>query len=1153
MKKVFLFVLLAIPFLLLQAQTVIPGGVLTDLHWVPEGNPYTVTGEIDLQAGDLLQIDAGVVVEFTGHYKFLVHGRILANGTLTNPIFLQASDHISGWHGLRFLNTNTNGQNPSELHFCVIRYGKATGTGADYRGGAIYALNSDNLIVNNCQITDNSATTGGAVYLDNSAITLSNSTISSNVVTGAGGGIYLNNSDAVLSHVIIADNISQFDGGGLNCFASNVVMEYVLIHDNFTQWNGGGLSAFNYSTLQISHSTISRNIANQSGSGLVSLYNSNIQMVNSIVWDNALNNIYVENTAQLNATYSNLQFGSNQPYFGTGCINADPLFNNPIGGDFSLTWINIPTPDETKSPCIDTGDPNSALDPDGTRADMGAFFFAQNGITGIVTLEGGNGNVAETMITATLQNPPFTVYTTNPDANGNYNISLFAGTYNINASLTGYSPYIYNNLSVLNGLITLNITLTTPPPGVISGQVTVEGIGNPGNVTVSAANVSTNPYPITNPSYPYNTIYVYNLEIAPGVYDVIAELPGYETQVQDNIVVQSGQQTSNIDFYLPLVVNAGMVEGTVFLVGGTGNVMDVIISANGESTSPDADGTYQLELMNGSYNISASLNGYSTQTNQNVQVIAFQSTTNTDFHLIDGWSPITGTQYVMVAYLTVTYDGRFKTKTGSNQLAAFGYDQATGTIEECRGLASWGEGSHSFWNNYWPLEGYWYLTIVSNNDSGLENIWFRFFDQETGQIADCNEQINFIDNTIYPGGVDLTIESPYYDAEYDLIQNWNWISFYLKPDSESFYDIFDPLVQVPDINYVKSQTEFGMYDPPSQLWVGGLDNISYHEGYKVNMFNPYQGFVFTGQMMNPLLFPVEIIENYNWISYFYPENLSLDDALESIGVVDGTVIKTQAQSAVYFGGWIGDLQIMQPGKSYLLDWPLEIQAGDNLYLTYPPITESREVVLPAAIVNPARWEPIGGSESNMIVLTSVFVDKDLLTNNQDYSVGVFDEEGYCRSLGVLQRDLWYFTVVGAEEDILEFRLYDNGTGQIETSFESFIYEVNGVIGKPDDTFKVNFKIKDNPIETADRFIIQQNYPNPFNPQTVISYQIPEDGKVEINIYNARGQLVETLINRHQNAGEYRIEWKADRYSSGIYFYKMSWNNTEEIRKCILLK
>ena len=50
------------------------------------------------------------------------------------------------------------------------------------------------------------------------------------------------------------------------------------------------------------------------------------------------------------------------------------------------------------------------------------------------------------------------------------------------------------------------------------------------------------------------------------------------------------------------------------------------------------------------------------------------------------------------------------------------------------------------------------------------------------------------------------------------------------------------------------------------------------------------------------------------------------------------------------------------------------------------------------------------------------------------------------------------------------------------------------------------------------FALNQNYPNPFNPETNISYDLPKDTQVKIDIFNVRGELVKELLNTQQNAG-----------------------------------
>ena len=95
------------------------------------------------------------------------------------------------------------------------------------------------------------------------------------------------------------------------------------------------------------------------------------------------------------------------------------------------------------------------------------------------------------------------------------------------------------------------------------------------------------------------------------------------------------------------------------------------------------------------------------------------------------------------------------------------------------------------------------------------------------------------------------------------------------------------------------------------------------------------------------------------------------------------------------------------------------------------------------------------------------------------------------------------------------------------------------------------------------FELLDNYPNPFNPSTTISFSIPEISKVELTVYNVKGQKVKvfTFPNPDLSGGtsEYSVVWNGtdendQPVSSGIYFYKLNINDkTKAVKKCLLLK
>jgi hypothetical protein len=80
-----------------------------------------------------------------------------------------------------------------------------------------------------------------------------------------------------------------------------------------------------------------------------------------------------------------------------------------------------------------------------------------------------------------------------------------------------------------------------------------------------------------------------------------------------------------------------------------------------------------------------------------------------------------------------------------------------------------------------------------------------------------------------------------------------------------------------------------------------------------------------------------------------------------------------------------------------------------------------------------------------------------------------------------------------------------------------------------------------------------NYPNPFNPTTTISYRLPADTQVTLEIYSLLGKRIQTLIETRQSAGSYQIPFDAGNLASGIYLYRLTAGTSSVTRRMILVK
>jgi len=187
-----------------------------------------------------------------------------------------------------------------------------------------------------------------------------------------GGGIYIYDSDPILEDLTIIGNTADDFGGGLYVWLCAPIIRNTLIINNTATSHGGvdcklGSPIFDHVT-----------IANNTPGGLYFDTRGYPQIINSIVSSNYLYGIRIEGTSfgttiiaigysDINNDIQIIGYASYDDL--GGIIQENPLFVDPANNNYHLMG---------GSPCIDTGDPNYPLDPDGTITDMGAFFYDQS-------------------------------------------------------------------------------------------------------------------------------------------------------------------------------------------------------------------------------------------------------------------------------------------------------------------------------------------------------------------------------------------------------------------------------------------------------------------------------------------------------------------------------------------------------------------------------------------------------------------------------------------------------------------------------------------------------------------------------------------------------------------------------------------------------
>ena len=346
----------------------------------------------------------------------------------------------------------------------------------DYGGGLYFDHSQATL--NNIRVVGNSASMGGGLFIFESDINLQNVLIEGNEADLHGGGVFVWESEPILTDVTVRDNTAVYFGGGMRFDHANPTLARVAILNNFSRY-GGGIETDWDSNPVLINVTVAGNEAERGygvGGG-IDCGETHVTMINSIVWGNEPTNINFSGDGDIEATYSDFE----DDFGGEGNISEDPLFVDPDNGDYHLL---------EDSPCIDAGDPEAEPDPDGTRADMGAFPYLRRGTMQGTVLDHATGDpIREAQIVTDYGEE------TTTDDNGFFILPDLIATmeYDLTASAAGYNDSTLFGVQVGIG-DTLDVTfrLLHPEIGIDPLVIEVElqtgvteefgiEIANPGN------------------------------------------------------------------------------------------------------------------------------------------------------------------------------------------------------------------------------------------------------------------------------------------------------------------------------------------------------------------------------------------------------------------------------------------------------------------------------------------------------------------------------------------------------------------------------------------------------------------------------------------------------------------------------------------------
>nr|MBC8256240.1 T9SS type A sorting domain-containing protein [Candidatus Neomarinimicrobiota bacterium] len=423
-------------------------------------------------------------------------------------------------------------------------------------------------------------------------------------------------------------------------------------------------------------------------------------------------------------------------------------------------------------------------------------------------------------------------------------------------------------------------------------------------------------------------------------------------------------------------------------------------------------------------------------------------------------------------------------------------------------------------------DGYWYsIGYLQEGDYPS----FQIFDASENLYYPAHpaEEFAFSNNGTF------SVESLSAGINYTLSLNnhHNLVSFYALPEDVSITGVTSDLGN----NALSVIAEGSSAINLDGLWSGSLTEFSGENGYWISINNFPDNLSVIGFDMDPDRM-YELHEGPNLISFPDSGSADLSSAIPDDVEHLFTAIISEGISALNSdNGWAGSLTGFQGGAGY---WVIVQEDLTFSYNTEDLLSRSVHSFL-EKLPDEAGFTVAQSSRQAFYFVNSIKLDNGsvedgdwILSYNNDVLAGIRQWKGKSVDIPAMgsANDIvtaGYFNL----GDTPAFKLLKQSTGEI-IALEGNIpsWSNNGI-------FSVGELYEKQPI--PELFTLNKAYPNPFNPTTTIGFGLPDQSEIMVEIFNLHGKRVEILVDKSMPSGYSSVVWNADKFSSGLYFVKLS--------------